>query len=161
MSKNILLPTDLTITSLYPVHEICKNAGGETRNIYLVHTLDTPTGIMDLLFLQERKPYKMLSPSFLEALEMLRRKYASTIQLLSFEFLYGHSRAYLRHYMEGRNIGSVYMLKGYEYKSTLDQSVDCISTLQKCKLPVVHVERAARPEVGTLTTLLYKEKMLA
>lgn len=156
MSKNILLPTDLTITSLYPIHEICKNTGGEPCNIYLIHTLDTPTGIMDLLFLQERKPYKMLSPSFLEALEMLRRKYASVIHLLSFEFLYGHTRAYLRHYMEGRNITAIYMLKGYEYKSTLDQSVNSISTLHKCKLPVIQVERAAQAGVGTLTTLLYK-----
>jgi hypothetical protein len=159
--KNVLLPTDLTITSLYPIHEICKNAGGEQCNIYIIHTLDIPTGIMDLLFLQERKPYKMLPPSFLEAIEMLRKKYSSTIHLLSFEFLYGNSRAYLRHYMQGRNIQSVYLLKDHVYENRLPQSVSCMRTLRKCKVPIVYVERGRQSEVGVLTTLLYKEKMLA
>jgi len=159
--KNILLPTDLTISSLYPIHEICKNAGGEPCNIYIIHTLDTPTGIMDLLFLKDRKPYKMLSPSFLEALEMLRKKYASVIHILSFEFLYSNSRAYLRNFMQGRNIQTIYMLEGYDYSGGLAQSVGCISTLHKCKLPVVYIEKPSNGGVGTLTTLLYKEKMLA
>jgi hypothetical protein len=159
--QNILLPTDLTITSLYPIHEICKNAGGEQCNIYIIHTLDTPTGIMDLLFLQERKPYKMLPPSFLEAIEMLRKKYPSVIHLLSFEFLHGNSRAYLRHYMQGRNIQSVYLLKDHVYENKLPQSVGCMRTLRKCKVPIVYVERVTQSEVGVLTTLLYKEKMLA
>jgi len=159
--QNILLPTDLTVTSLYPIHEICKNAGGERSNIYIIHTLDIPTGIMDLLFLQERKPYKMLPPSFLEAIEMLRKKYASTIHLLSFEFLYGNSRGYLRHYMQGRDIQSVYLLKDHAYENKLPQSVSCMRTLRKCKVPIVYVEGVKQSEVGVLTTLLYKEKMLA
>jgi len=154
--KNILLPTNLTITSLYPIHEICKNAGGEQCNIYLIHTLDTPTGIMDLLFLKDRKPYKMLSPSFLEALEMLRKKYAAVVKILSFEFLYSNSRAYLRNYMQGRNIQSIYMLEDYDYRGGLEQSVNCIPVLHKCKVPVIYIERVFNSEVGTLTPLLYK-----
>jgi hypothetical protein len=160
-TKSILLPTDLSISSLYPIHEICKNAGGQRCNIYVVHTLNAPTGIMDLLFLKDRKPYKMLSSSFLEGLEMLRKKYASTIHLLSFEFLYGHSRAYLRGYMDARGIGSIYMLRNYQYLPGLEQSVNCIAALQKCKKPITYVEKSFHAEVGTLTTLLYKEKMLA
>jgi len=160
-SISILLPTDLSISSLYPIHEICKNAGGGRCNIYVVHALNTPAGIVDLLFLKERKPYKMLSSSFLEGLEMLRKKYASTIHLLSFEFLYSSSRAYLRSYMDARSIQSIYMLKNYQYLPGLGQSVDCIPALLKCRKPVTYVERAFHSEVGTLTTLLYKEKMLA
>jgi len=116
---------------------------------------------MDLFFLKDRKPYKMLSSAFLEGLEVLRKKYASTIHILSFEFLYGSSRAYLRSYMDARGIGSVYMLKDYRYQAGLEQSVDCISNLQKCRRPVNYVERTVTTGVGTLTTLLYKEKMLA
>jgi len=153
-TRSILLPTDLSISSLYPIHEICKNADGQRCNIYVVHALNTPTGIIDLLFLKERKPYKMLSASFLEGLEMLRKKYASTIHLLSFEFLYNSSRAYLRSYMDARGIRSIYMLRNYQYLSGLAQSVDCIAALQRCKKPVTYVERASPAEVGTLTTLL-------
>jgi len=153
-ARSVLLPTDLSISSLYPIHEICKNADGQRCNIYVVHTLNTPAGIMDLLFLKERKPYKMLSSSFLEGLEMLRKKYASTIHLLSFEFLYSSSRAYLRSYMDARAIGSIYMLKDYQYLPGLKQSVDCIPPLLKCRRPITYVERSFHTEVGTLTTLL-------
>ena len=153
-ARSILLPTDLSISSLYPIHEICKNANGQHCNIYVVHALNTPTGIMDLLFLKERKPYKMLSSSFLEGLEMLRKKYASAIHLLSFEFLYSNSRSYLRSYMDARGIGSIYILKDYQYFPGLEQSVNCIPALHKCRKPITYVERAFHPEVGTLTTLL-------
>lgn len=158
--KNILLPTDLTIASLYPIHEICKNAGKDKCNIYIIHTLDTPTGI-DLMFLKEKKHYKEMSPAFSEALEMLRKKYATVINILSFEFLYLHSRAYMRNYMEGRNIEVIYMLEDHTYHGSLKQSVNAIPTLHKCNVPVVHVRKTNRAEVGTYTTLLYKEKMPA
>jgi len=158
--KNILLPTDLTIASLYPIHEICKNAGKEQCNIYLIHTLDTPTGI-DLMFLKERKPYKELSPSFQEALEMLRQKYATVINLLSFEFLYLHSRSYITNYLQGRKIEAIYMLEDHDYHGGLKQSVNAIPTLRKCNIPVIHIRKTNRVEVGTYTTLFYKEKMPA
>jgi hypothetical protein len=67
----------------------------------------------------------------------------------------------LRNFMQGRNIQTIYMLEGYDYSGGLAQSVGCISTLHKCKLPVVYIEKPSNGGVGTLTTLLYKEKMLA
>lgn len=158
--KNVLLPTDLTVQSLYPVHEICSKAGDEKCNIYIIHTLNMPDGIMDLLFLQERKPYKMLSPQFLEAIELLRRKYSAVINILSFEFLWSHSRAYLRHYMRGRDIGAIYLNKDHAYRHGLPQSVNCLPVLHKCRIPVVYVQKAEREEYGTFTTLLYREKKM-
>lgn len=155
--KIVLLPTDLTLQSLYPIHEICKNAGGEKCNIYVIHTLNLPSGIMDLLFLQEKKPYDKLQPQFSEALEMLRKKYAPVINILSFEFVWGNSRGYLRNYMAAREIQAIYLLKDYDYKHKLPQSVKCIPTLRDCKLPLVYVKKTTREEYGTLTTLLYRE----
>jgi hypothetical protein len=157
---NVLLPTDLTIQSLYPIHEICRQAGNEPCNIHVIHTLSMPAGIMDLLFLQGKKPYKMLSPSFLEAMDLLRGKYSAVIGRLSFEFLWGHSRGFLRNYMEARDIQTIYMLKEYEYKPGLPESVDCRTTLHKCQLPVVYVQKKDREEYGTLTTLLYRERKI-
>jgi len=159
--KNILLPTDLTLASLYPIHEICRKQAGEPCNIYVVHTLNMPTGIADLLFIQQRKPYESLSDQFSEALEMLRKKYAPTLQLLSFEFLYSSSRGYLRHYMESRSIRSIYLLEDHSYQQRLPQSTPLIPVLHKCNVPVVHIEKPNTPEFGTLTTLLYKTKMPA
>jgi hypothetical protein len=159
--KNILLPTDLTLASLYPIHEICRKQAEEPCNIYVVHTLNMPTGIADLLFIQQRKPYEMVPDQFGEALEMLRRKYAPGLQLLSFEFLWSNTRLYLRHYMESRNIGSIYLLEDHPYRHRLPQSTPLLPVLHKCKTPMIHVEKPHMPEYGTLTTLLYKTKMPA
>jgi hypothetical protein len=158
--KNVLLPTDLTLASLYPIHAICKKAEGEKCNIYVIHTLDMPTGIMDLLFLQEKKPYKMLPAGFLEAFEMMRQRYASVINLLSFEFVWSNSRAVLRSYCQAREIQSIYLLKDHEYKGLLTQSANCVPVLHKCKLPVVYASRANKDEYGTLTALLYREEKM-
>jgi len=155
---NVLLPTDLSISSLYPIHEICRQAGNEPCNIHVIHTLSMPTGIMDLLFLQEKRPYKMLPASFLEAMDLLRTKYSAVIGKLSFEFLWGHSRGFLRNYMEARSIETIYMLKEREYKPALPESVDCRTTLHQCQLPVVYVQKKEKEEYGTLTTLLYRER---
>jgi len=158
--KNVLLPTDLSLASLYPIHAICKKAEGEKVNIYVIHTLDMPTGIMDLLFLQERKPYKMLPAGFLEAVEMMRKKYSSVINLLSFEFLWSNSRSVLRSYCQARDIQAIYMLKDHAYKGHLPQSVNSIPVLHKCKIPVVYASRVNKDEYGTLTALLYREEKM-
>src|ERR1700755_1106963 len=97
--KSFLLPTDLTLASLYPVHEICQKVSGEACNIYIVHTLNMPSGIGDLLFLQRQKPYALLALQCKEALELLRKKYSSVLNILSIEFLWSNTRIYLRHYM--------------------------------------------------------------
>ena len=159
--KNILLPTDLSLASLYPVHEICRRHADQPCNIYVIHTLHMPSGIADLLFIRQRKPYAALSDQFSEALEMLRTKYAPTLQLLSFEFLWSNARLYLRHYMESRDIGSIYLLEDHPYRQRLPQSTPLLPVLHKCNTPMIYVEKPHTPEFGTLTTLLYKTKMPA
>lgn len=159
--KNILLPTNLSVASLYPIHEICKRANGELCNIYLVHTLQTPTGIIELLNVRDREPYKKLPANFTEAIEMLKKKYAGVINKLSFDFLYYNSRHYLINYIHARDIQSVYILADYNYQGGTKKSVDCVKVLHKCGVPVTAVNKAAREEVGTYTTILYKEKMSA
>ncbi|MBS1603317.1 MAG: hypothetical protein JST42_11660 [Bacteroidetes bacterium] len=159
--KNILLPTDLTLASLYPIHEICGKHAGDPCNIYVVHALHMPTGIADLLFIQQRKPYDMVPEQFTEALEMLRRKYTPALQLLSFEFLWSNTRLYLRHYIASRSIGSIYLLEDHPYRHRLPQSTPLLPVLHKCNTPVIQVEKPPMPEHGTLTTLLYKTKMPA
>ncbi len=157
--QNSLLPTDLSLTSLYPIHEICKNAAGHPVNIHLIHTLNMPTGIGDLLF--QRKPFDKVPADFMEALDLLRKKYQSAINILSFDFLWSNSHIYLRHYMESRSIRLIYILSDYGYEKALPQSAGCIAPLQKTRIPVITVDRVYPGEFGTLTTLLYKEKVHA
>lgn len=158
---NILLPTDLSLTSLYPIHDICRDATGEPCNIHLIHTLNMPTGIGDLLFLQQRKPFEKIPAQFMEGLDLLRKKYPTSIHVLSFDFLWSNSRVYLRNYMDARSIRLIYLLGDYDYKKALAQSASCIEPLQKTDIPVITIDRVYSGEFGTLTTLLYKEKIHA
>ncbi len=156
---NVLVPTDLTVASLYPVHEIGRQATGRPCSIYLIHTLSMPTGIGDLLFHQQRKPYDKVPVAFREAIELLRKKYAAVIRVISFEFLYSDSRGYLQNYMQSRSVAAIYLLKDHSYTPFLPQSTDCIPGLLKSRVPVMPVEGAPVQGFGTLTTLLYKEKI--
>jgi hypothetical protein len=155
--KNVLIPTDLTLESLYPVHEICRNAVNRECNIYIIHTMAMPSGIMDLLFMQETKLYSMIQPQFMEALEMLKKKYASVINTFTFEFVWSNSKGFLKNYMHARDVHTVYLLNRHHYKGGFAQSVKCIPTLLACRVPVVYVQKTHKPEHGLLTTLLYRE----
>ena len=102
----------------------------------------------------------MLKPQFLEALEMFREKYANALNVLSFEFVWGSSRVFLNNYMQGRSIQVIYLLKDYEYRSGLPQSVNCIPSLLKCKTPVAYVQKKPKVEYGVLSALLYQEEKI-
>ena len=97
----------------------------------------------------------------MEALDLLRKKYPDAINVLSFDFLWSNSRVYLRYYMESRSIRLIYVLSDYGYQQILPQSTPCIAALQKTTIPVITIDRVYPGEFGTLTTLLYKEKIHA
>ncbi len=92
--RNILLPTDLSLPSLYPIHEIGRASTGHKCSIYVVHALSMPTGIAELLFL--KKPYPQVPASFSGALDILRRRYSGTIEAIHFDFIYSNNRNYLQ-----------------------------------------------------------------
>jgi hypothetical protein len=154
--RNILLPTDLSLPSLYPIHEIGRTSAGHKCRVYLVHTLAMPTGITELLFL--KKPFHQVPAAFIGALDILRRRYSGIIETIHFDFVYGNNRNYLRQYMEAREIQTVYILKDHEYDLPLLQSTDCRLALWHCDVPITRTMATADMGFGTLTTLLYHEK---
>jgi len=154
--RNILLPTDLSLPSLYPIHEIGRTSAGHKCHVYVIHTLAMPSGIGDLLFL--KKPYPGIPASFTGALDILRQRYKGVIEAIHFDFVYSNSRNYLQQYMDAREIHSVYMLKDHEYDLPLLQSTDCRAALVHCDVPIVRTVAGDDMAFGTLTTLLYNEK---
>ena len=122
--KNILLPTDLTVQSLWPVHTIVKDAATEKVNICLVHMLSMPTSVYDLFFLKESKPYQQVPTHFTEAYQMLGNRYADAIGKINFRFVYCNSSRLLCNYVEGNGIDAAYLLDNYKYEKPLPQSVN-------------------------------------
>lgn len=152
--KNILLPTDLSVQSLWPIHNIVKDAGNQKVTIHVVHMLTLPTSITELLTLN--KPYDEVPATFFEALQLLRNKYKEAIEKVEFQLLYCDTSRYLNHFVEGNRIDAVYLLANYEYAQPLSKSAKCMVYFNRCKVPVhklpLHAE--AFSEYQILSALL-------
>jgi len=137
--KNVLLPTDLSVQSLAPVHQIVRDAKNEKPVVYVVHMLSLPTSITDLLFMEEKKPYKSVPGHFIEAFQMLANKYKNLIQKIEFKLIYCSTSRYLNNFIEGNNIDSIYMLDNFNYRQPLPESQKFIGFIQKCKAELIKV----------------------
>jgi hypothetical protein len=135
--KNVLLPTDLTVQSLSPVHNIVRDANNEKVVIHLVHMLSLPTSITDLLFIKENKPYNKVPLNFVEGLQVLRNKYKESVEEINFDFVYCSSSLYLNNFIVSNRIEAVYVLDNYDYKQPLQQSEDFTAFIEKCKTSLI------------------------
>ncbi|HEX8358208.1 MAG TPA: hypothetical protein VF610_12375 [Segetibacter sp.] len=134
--KNVLLPTDLTVQSLRPVHDIVDDAKGQPVTIHVVHFISMPSSITDLLFINRSKPFNAIPAKFSEAFQLLRNKYQGVVDKISFDFIFCSSSQYLNNFIEANNIEAVYMLKDYNYVRLLKQSENFLPCFNKCKVPV-------------------------
>jgi hypothetical protein len=154
--KSVLLPADLSVQSLSPVHNVVRDAKNEKVVINVVHVLSLPTSITDLLFIAENKPYNKVPDNFIEAFEMLRNKYKRVIEKISFDFVYCSNSRYLNNFIEGNGIEAIYMLDNYSYKQPLQQSQKFTAFIEKCKVPLIKCPLPAEvlSEYQTLSSLL-------
>jgi hypothetical protein len=158
--KNILLPTDLTVQSLRPVHDIVKDANGQPITIHVVHLISLPTSITDLLFHRQNKPYQAVPATFMEAVQLLRNKYAASVEKIVFDFVFCNTTRYFNNFLEGNNIDAVYMINGYHYLQPLKQSEKVSYYLNKCKVQVckVAVNEEALAQYQNLSALLNNQE---
>ena len=105
--KHVLLHTDLTVQSLWPVHNIVREAKGKPLSIKVVHLLSMPGSITDLLFLKANKPYRSLPEAFREAFQLLCNKYRSFKVSLEFQFVYGATARFLKNYIRANGFEAV------------------------------------------------------
>jgi hypothetical protein len=154
--KKILLPTDLTVQSLSPIHDIIKDAKDEKVAVQVVHMLHLPTSITDLLFLKENKPYDSVPENFAEAFQMLRNKYKGSLESITLKFVYCNTSRYLNNFIEANNIDAVYMLGDYKYRQPLKESVKFSTYISKCNVPLhqLPMQQEAYADYQILSSLL-------
>jgi hypothetical protein len=153
--KNVLMPTDLTVQSLRPVHDIVKGAKGEPVTVFIAHLICPPGSITELLFINQNKPFRDVPQNFKEALQLLRNKYEGRLTI-QFDFVYCNSSRYFNNFIEGNRIDEVYMLTNYKYRQTLPQSEDPAPYLNKCKAAMykIGLHPEASSEYQNLSALL-------
>src|SRR4051812_22168568 len=88
--KNILVPTDLTQQSLAVIPQIVEKNPNDVVNIFLVHMVNVPTDLSDLLFLRKNRLYDNVPREFFQSINNLRNDYPVAIGSIRFEFYFGH-----------------------------------------------------------------------
>jgi hypothetical protein len=134
--KHIMLPTDLTVQSLWPIHNIVRDARGEKICIHVVHLIGMPMDIAGLLWARENRPYRAVPEGFNEAFELLCHRYKPVIEKMVLRFVYGNTTRLLHHHLESAKIEAVYLLDNYQYGKPMANSIDLAGMLHKCPVPV-------------------------
>lgn len=157
--KNILLLSDLSLASLWPVHAVAKEQTAQPVTIHVVHMLTLPTSISDLLLLKRNKPYASVGRQFTEALQLLKNKYSGQIASIRFRFLYGNNARVLNNFIEAARIDCTYITAGIRTEKAFEESVDFRPLLKRCSVPVrqTPLQRTAEAGLQGLSVLLDDE----
>jgi hypothetical protein len=160
--KNILLPSDLSVQSLVPIKKIAESHhDADLLTIHVIHMLELPTSIADLLLLSRfKRTNSSLPDNFKDALQILQSKFNPKQVKINFEFVYGSTHRALSNLMEVRRIEQVLILDGYQYQFTHKDSVDFIGFFKKIKTPVAYIphKQKSNGEFGMLSILLNNDK---
>lgn len=163
--QNILVPTDFSVQSLNIVHQIVRKHQTNRVRIYLIHMVQIPNDIMDLMFLKKSRLFQQVPDKFNEAVQLLRNKYQSQIACLQLEFYYGNYADVLNRIIESRKIDEVCLPENYNYSLPLPQSVDMIPFFTRCKVPVNRLQPAGRVlvqgEADLLSSLFIEDRQAA
>jgi len=145
--KHVLIPTDFSIRSLRVVHGVVERFGGEPLNIVLMHSIEMPSSIMDLMMLSRRSSHQdLITADYKDACEIIKNKYASVIRSLKTEFLIGNTTAVFKNFLLYHNIDVIACAAKEEYRNAGPDSYNPAELIRKSKYPVHHVPLAPRKE---------------
>jgi|GEM_PF-5789443 len=130
--KKVLLPTDLSVQSLWAAKQMIQETRYQSAlTIYIVHMIEMPSSINDLLSLGRNRKYPSMSSAFVDALQILRNKATASNIHVHFEYVYGNNARVLKNFMQGQAITEVLLMDGYQYCFNQNVSVDFIPFLKK------------------------------
>lgn len=138
--KSVLLFTDLSVQSLWPIKRIVQqNNGVNALTIHVLHVIEIPTNISDLLFLN-KKSQVALPTVFKDALGVLLNKNWGIDVQIKFDFIYANNHRTLNNFVFGLAIEQAYVLENFNYKFSDDKSLDFRPLLKKLKCPINYIE---------------------
>ncbi len=155
---HIVLPTDFSIGSLQPVHEVMQYHRHDVVRITMLHLVDIPSGIGDLLFRLRRMDERFPVPKlFLDACEVLANRYDSRLTAIAPLIRYGSTAGFLENLISGLKADLVYFREGYQEQLPFEDSVPLAPLLLRCRANIIRLEPAApssREQFATVGDLL-------
>lgn len=152
--KNILIPTDFSLRSLSYVHSIVAQHPYEQVNIILMHALQMPDSLFDLItYTRNSRHLELISNDFQDGCEIIRNKYSSAINQLKIEFFHGSTRAALRNFLLAQNIDLIIQPADHEYNAPSKRSYDPEKLISKCNYPKMKIQLQRRKFVSDKSTI--------
>lgn len=139
-TKSILIPTDFSLATLNCVSGFLDKNPDQKFEVTMVHFLQLSDSISELLMLSRRnREYQHISNEFEEAMDKLRKKYASQLTTLHAEFFYGSTVAVFKNFLEHKEIDAILMLHGHQYAKLAENSIDPYLMVERSGYPVLTI----------------------
>lgn len=159
--KHVLIPTDFTIASLQTVHAAMVQFPNEPIRISLLHLLEMPTGIGDLLMRAVRKdPNHLITADFQKACEIIKNKYGNKIAQMDILFRYGNTKNYVQNLLEGLSVDAIVLDPEFKWSLPHNSSVPMTPLLRKSGYHIIEMApalKAKAPGHISFGSLLLKE----
>lgn len=152
--KNILIPTDFSLRSLSYVHSIVAQHPYEPVNIILMHALQMPDSLFDLItYTRNSRHLELISNDFQDGCEIIRNKYSTAIHQLKIEFFHGNTRAALRNFLLAQNIDLIIQPADHDFNAPSKRSYDPEKLIAKCNYPKMKIQLQRQPLVTGKSTI--------
>jgi hypothetical protein len=117
MATKILIPTDFHVESLNTLKLAVNLIEADKVDVVLMYAENLSSSITELLFYNPKKIIESLKTSeFEEAISILKNRYETSINSISYEVFHGYRVAALEYFIESKDIDLIYLPKTYKLK---------------------------------------------
>jgi hypothetical protein len=136
-----MIPTDFTLSSLNVVRFGADIFGDEELEITLLHFLEMPDSITDLLMMpRESSHLKLVNADFREGISLLRNRYGSQIKKIRTDFMIGNGRRQFKNYLEHHKIDLIVYPENYEMRLPSARSYNPEKLIWNTKFPIKYIK---------------------
>ncbi|UCS91738.1 hypothetical protein KZP23_13390 [Echinicola marina] len=139
--KTILIPTDFSVKSLNIVKSALSINGDCELRILMVHGLELPDSMTDLLLFSKKKLLEELeTDEFRASCQMLISKYDLNLIELSVDIFSGYNRRAFENYLEANEVDEIYALTDHEFSPKHKRSFDLMPFINKSSTHLIKVK---------------------
>lgn len=141
--KNVLIPTDFTLSSLELVSNVAY-ACNDTLNIMLFHAFEMPDSTIDAIHRLNQRSYNdLISADVRQKCRGLKAQHAN-IGEVTFRIMYGSTTAAFCNFAEAHSVDMLAIADGQPFKPAVSDSVDYRRMFRKSGIAMMEVKMPVR-----------------
>lgn len=136
--RNVLIPTDFSVDSLYWVEQTLQALDDQPISINLFHAFDSNITAPDALAQSRRVPYAhLLTDEFRNACKRLKDKYPKILKGIHFRHMYGNTSNLFRNFLDAHDIDMIVAPTHFRWQPVAPGSIDVTPFFAKAGIPVM------------------------